>query len=497
MTAPLELLIEDGSNRRIPLPHGVCISVGRTDQAEIVVLDPQISSLHYTIVHGTRGYWLHDRDSTNGTSVNGQLISEVELRVGDVIKAGETTFTIGIPVSNTPAKNDRDLRGTVPSDASKSTKTRRDSVERTEPASTSSLAATATSVESSLEEGSSADNVGRLLVHCPANWAVHVLPWESRPGEAKLTIIAKATFTLERDPQRCGKATPILEEDLVADDDPTFVIHESDLVPFKPNADVLVIGDAVTPDGRPMPQLDVSVRVGPVAKTVRVFGNRRWSYPTRAKVVPTISAPEPFRTMPITFNRAYGGIDTHAAKYCDENLSGTGFIGSLSPASIHEVMLPNIESPDHLITSWDTRPRPAGLGCVSRNASWRRQFAGTYDDESYRDPSRMEPPTGRSWSVHNCAPPEMQLKGYLRGGEPVELVHLTDLSPCRFSLPTLSPSTAVSRLHANGSVVDEAIRLDWDTLLLRPQAQVFDCVFRAVVPIASLEDPDIVRVTLN
>ncbi len=51
--------------------------------------DTQISRNHCSIAHHNGGFVAKDLGSTNGTLVNGNLISEVELRPGDVIEFGE------------------------------------------------------------------------------------------------------------------------------------------------------------------------------------------------------------------------------------------------------------------------------------------------------------------------------------------------------------------------------------------------------------------------
>ena len=49
--------------------------------------------------------------------------------------------------------------------------------------------------------------------------------------------------------------------------------------------------------------LDASLEVGPVAKMVRVVGNRTWS----ASLMGLASRPAPFTEMPLVYERALGG----------------------------------------------------------------------------------------------------------------------------------------------------------------------------------------------
>src|SRR5262249_51272703 len=77
----------------------------------------------------------------------------------------------------------------------------------------------------------------------------------------------------------------------------------SDLVFTKTTTDVIVVGHAHAPAGRAVTELDAGVRVGPVQKLLRVFGDREWGVSGRA------TSPRPFVKMPLVYERAFGGVD--------------------------------------------------------------------------------------------------------------------------------------------------------------------------------------------
>src|SRR5690606_16313300 len=77
--------------------------------------------------------------------------------------------------------------------------------------------------------------------------------------------------------------------------------YDADLVLTKVATDVIVVGQAHAPGGQPVTQLDVGLRVGPIQKVLRVFGDRFWN-----AFGP--SAPQPFVSMPLVYERAYGGV---------------------------------------------------------------------------------------------------------------------------------------------------------------------------------------------
>ena len=65
---------------------------GRGQEADIKVDDREMSRRHFLIEHSQGHYVIRDLDSSNGTWVNVNRIAEGELRPGDRIRAGQTTF---------------------------------------------------------------------------------------------------------------------------------------------------------------------------------------------------------------------------------------------------------------------------------------------------------------------------------------------------------------------------------------------------------------------
>ena len=70
------------------------IYVGRTPENDIFVADKNISRCHASIVIKNGVCSLKDLDSKNGTFVNDQKVSEVELSVNDTILMGECRFLL-------------------------------------------------------------------------------------------------------------------------------------------------------------------------------------------------------------------------------------------------------------------------------------------------------------------------------------------------------------------------------------------------------------------
>ncbi len=98
-----------GAGKTYPLSEETVI--GRSEQASIHILDSRASRRHAVIRKLTQGYQLTDAGSTNGTFLNGELMSGPSwLHVGDMISIGETQIKVirsGDQLSDIP--NDRTI----------------------------------------------------------------------------------------------------------------------------------------------------------------------------------------------------------------------------------------------------------------------------------------------------------------------------------------------------------------------------------------------------
>ncbi|MCA9139202.1 MAG: FHA domain-containing protein [Planctomycetales bacterium] len=106
--AVIEVVSEYARGRKAILRSGQSITIGRTDRADFVVADPQLSASHFRITDDRSGWQLTDLNSTAGTSLNGTKISTSLLKSGDRVVAGQTQFvvTIGESAPLSGRKND-------------------------------------------------------------------------------------------------------------------------------------------------------------------------------------------------------------------------------------------------------------------------------------------------------------------------------------------------------------------------------------------------------
>ncbi|MBU3207168.1 FHA domain-containing protein [Clostridium algidicarnis] len=96
----LGLVVEEqGDNlalkRGSVIPIRGSITLGRTEENNVVLSDKYVSSTHAKIYSNNDKYFLEDLKSTNGTILNGVKINgQVQIFVGDQIQIGSLTFKV-------------------------------------------------------------------------------------------------------------------------------------------------------------------------------------------------------------------------------------------------------------------------------------------------------------------------------------------------------------------------------------------------------------------
>jgi hypothetical protein len=288
-------------------------------------------------------------------------------------------------------------------------------------------------------------------------------------GTEIVVVVVRGTFAIGRD----GKTTiaevqtePTLLPIFRGDPQLSSLEYETDFVPAKPGTDVLLHGHAYAPQGQTRSYVDVSMRVGPIGKSLRVYGDRVLERGSR------VSDPLPFARMPIIYERAYGGMfpDPNSPHGLDgdmRNPVGVGFGGKLATGS----QKPNIEQ----AAGNSSRPEPAGFGPIARHWSPRRELAGTYDDH-WRQTRMPLPPDDFQDAFYQCAPRDQQCPGHLEGGEEVELLNLSTAGVMRLSVPRVPLDVSAT---IGSSVV--GARAQMHTVILMPDVAnvtlVWHCAF--------------------
>lgn len=199
-------------------------------------------------------------------------------------------------------------------------------------------------------------------------------------------IVAKGTW-------RAPQGTPVLETQepapILVKDTPTPFgdLPRDDTLRADPAFEVILLGQAHAPGGKPCERMTVALAVGGTRRELLVLGDRVWE---KGLLGQKIGATAPFTTMPLTWARAFGGtagieIDRESfVDVCDvRNAAGRGFdpaphakgLGAkfkcpkpyprFDPAR----QLPNVELPQSPVRAWGDQPDPACWATVPTTSS--------------------------------------------------------------------------------------------------------------------------------
>ncbi len=142
--------------------------------------------------------------------------------------------------------------------------------------------------------------------------------------------------------------------------------------------DIIVLGSARAPGGRPVPKVEVRAVCGDWVGGVDVHGERCWAPGFSGQLAPTAAVP--FIERPLTLDFAFGGVtewdgleSPHPA-----NPKGRGFYFAREQAETSP--LANIEDPRHPVLTWDQRPEPVGVGFCPREFGPRAAHSVEFDE---------------------------------------------------------------------------------------------------------------------
>jgi hypothetical protein len=298
-------------------------------------------------------------------------------------------------------------------------------------------------------------------------------------GRKHCVVVVKGTFDVGDD----GKCRPAAEQApfVFADQhygDPgtTSIRYECDFVPVKPHVEVLLNASAIAPNRRAVTQLEVAL-VGPgIVKRALVTGDRYWAESFRG-IKP--SEPQSFATLPIVWDRAFGGSDlTHERAFMNgselRNVVGVGF--HRNGHTILDRPLPNIERLGDTMRFWWDKPEPIGFGPVGRGWRPRIGFAGTYD-QHWIDEIFPFLPEDFDERYFQSAPLDQQLRE-LPADATFGCLNMSETGRFVAKIPSLDIPV---RFFFNDRT--EALRLLPDTVILEPGSHRVIMLGRKSVPL--------------
>jgi len=301
-------------------------------------------------------------------------------------------------------------------------------------------------------------------------------------GAETVSVAVKGTFTIPAGaqvPRLADEQVPPLYTDVHHDQPGTSSLkYPADVISGKLRTDVLLLGTARSPRSQPVKRLEASIRVGPLAKRVLVIGDRQWEKGLGFGLAMT--EPAPWFEMPLVYERAFGGTDqtdpdARKSGWDGRNPVGKGF--RLNRDAVDGTPAPNLEDPAHVLRSWKDRPPVAGFGPIDAWWEPRSRFAGTYD-EAWQATQAPLLPSDFDPRFFNVAPEGLIANGFLRGGEPVVLVNLSEGGPIAFDLPRVGVGLT---LRLRNGVSRHQAEL-W-TVLLEPDEGRFCMVWGASFPV--------------
>jgi len=302
-----------------------------------------------------------------------------------------------------------------------------------------------------------------------------------RDGTPVAVGITKATFTIAGDDLRIAdEQMPLLPAGKSwGEPGKSSYQYEPECSYFKSGTDVALVGAAVPPSGAAT-HVEVSFSVGPLRKRAVVFGDRFW---TRSFARPYLSSPEPFESMPLVYERAFGGWDRSDPDpdrhtYESRNPVGTGFAKKFA-ADQERIALPNIENPSDLVTSMNDRPSPVGFGFINPDWQPRASLAGTYDS-SWSENRAPLLPEDFDLRFFNAASEGLRSNGYLVGNEQVTVQNCAEHPVLHFCLPGVPPPTCRFRFADR---VDRSERSNLDTVVVNTLSHVVILTWRCHVPL--------------
>jgi len=315
--------------------------------------------------------------------------------------------------------------------------------------------------------------VNKTAYAAERNWVrdAQGMHWWLVAVRATFTIGARGRLELA-DEQR----PPTLAPEYSGEPGRSSLRYDSDLLGLKPTTDIVVIGSAYAPGGRPARTVPVVLRVGELEKQLVVHGER--VYYEGATGMST-TAPQPFVSQTIQYESAFGGSDLSDPdptrhRLDERNPVGRGF-GPRRAALVHTAA--------HTVeyaTGDPTTRGPAGFGFI--DAGWlpRRKLAGTYDAR-WIATKRPLLPDDYDPRFTLGAPADQRPARPLEGGEPVGLLNLSPEGTLVFELPRIRLSL-VTRFGAYPSA-HEPPRLA--TVLIEPDAARVSLVWQSGLQVAA------------
>lgn len=254
--------------------------------------------------------------------------------------------------------------------------------------------------------------------------------------------------------------------------------QDTELTLSKPGTDVVVVGTAHAPGGKPVPQFPIALRIGALEKVLIARGPNAF---TRAAGILETTDALPCTSVPVRYEQAFGGSDLEAADPQKQRMDLRNPLGvgvAAEASRIEGTRGPQIVYPGREL---DT---PAGFGAIASHWTPRREWGGTYGAKWVEE---QKPLLARDFDARHLlsAPEDQRTGGFVEAGTRIEVVHMTRSGALRFQIPALrfefktkiGPRITTHHGRLVTVLVDtdeEAAHLTWQTTLPVPHNRIDD-----------------------
>lgn len=299
-------------------------------------------------------------------------------------------------------------------------------------------------------------------------------------------LIVKATYRVDSDfkLELDEEQEPLNFTDHCFEDfNTSSLLYPSDLVPYKPNTDIIVQASSFAPSGQPEKSWECGVKIDgdrPFEKRLRVHGPRAWK-PSWIKTLSDaqrknwqkhkmwflgwqLGEAEPCLSVPLRYEHAFGGMQTQQDNDSstliayEMNPLGCGWIDKALTPPMDEVAAPQIEAVNDPIVEPFQTHKPTGFGAIPPAWLPRRPLGGTFDDKWLED-GWPHWPSDYKFAFHNSAPQDMQYDGHMQGDETLTLTNLWSDRP-NVDLQLLHQVPYSSCLYESGQTRRQRFCLD-------------------------------------
>jgi uncharacterized protein YjbI with pentapeptide repeats len=253
----------------------------------------------------------------------------------------------------------------------------------------------------------------------------------------------------------------------------------------KAHAEIMLSGSAHS--SKAVEAMTVRMQCGPIDKRLRVIGDRNWE----RRLWPSIcvDAPTPFLTMPLTPERAYGGVG-------HDNPLGCGYLPKLQWLRARAGKMPNVEYPGQpLMPGRGEFPYAGFTPQQLMHATRKMTKSGTYD-QRWLNEDFPGLPRDFDFSLYNLAPLDQQFRGQIDGGE---AYRLEGMHPTAATLAGSLPAMQVRAfVLPQGRTPDAAheVALHCDTVWFFPEVERGLMVYRGQTPVEDSDALDVATLML-